>query len=832
MTKPTGPYRDTLPTYLKDHERRIYRLEHRRLLGGGGGGGTVGPPGPPGPQGDTGPAGPPGPTGPQGPEGDQGPAGPAGPEGPEGPQGIQGPQGEAGSGITMQGSVPTPGDLPPTGNNQGDAYIVQEDDSLWIWDGTQWVSGGSIQGPPGSQGPTGATGAQGPPGDPGPQGDIGPAGPQGDPGATGAPGPPGADGATGPQGPPGADGAQGPPGADGAQGPPGATGDTGPPGPPGADSTVPGPQGPPGADGAPGATGEQGPPGPQGDPGAQGPPGATGNTGPPGPPGADSTVPGPQGPPGADGAQGPPGPKGDTGDTGPQGPPGDPLDCAACDDRFVNITGDEMTGLLASPGITGPSAGGDLLLQPNGGTTMLGSATGTPGNLTLRGIDEFGFGPSLLWRLGNVDAASINVGPDNLFIQTRRPNTDVIIDSRRQFRFRIQGLNPVDFLTMDGTNGAVFTRPVVLPGDATLPLQATTLQQLNAAVATRLTQAQADALYVNISGDTMTGKLTINDQLSVSGPVQIPLVPVNPDNAASKQYVDTQVATRLDEATADARYVNVTGDTMTGPLEVQMGGNPAARLGSVSPADAIQVFRRPGAVWALLAFYDSDFTTRSAFLGTQNGTGIFLGSDAGPVAFQTAGSESGRFDAVNSHFMLGMQGASVNNPGFFYNASNNGIVSIGGSDASIPNLICNKTTLASAHPYIHFRNTNTTIGTITRNAATAAVLYNTTSDYRMKDDRGLITGALDRLRMLKPRRVHWKGTPDDNVVDGFFAHEVAIAVPDAVTGSKDDVADVDDEDMGLAVGDIIPQQLDVSRLIPLLVAAVQELSAKVDALTT
>ena len=117
--------------------------------------------GPPGPQG------PPGAQGPIGPVGPQGSTGGVGPQGPAGPQGIQGPQGVAGTGITMQGSLPTEGDLPATGNTQGDAYIVQADDSLWIWDGTAWVSGGSIQGPPGAQGPQGPQGVQGPQGAPG-----------------------------------------------------------------------------------------------------------------------------------------------------------------------------------------------------------------------------------------------------------------------------------------------------------------------------------------------------------------------------------------------------------------------------------------------------------------------------------------------------------------------------------------------------------------------------------------------------------------------------------------------------------------------------------------
>jgi hypothetical protein len=103
----------------------------------------------------------------------------------------------------MKGSVPTTASLPATGNAQGDAYIVTADDSLWIWDGTAWVSGGSIQGPPGATGPAGppgATGAQGPQGVPGA---TGPAGPTGPAGATGPQGPTGATGATGPQGPQG-----------------------------------------------------------------------------------------------------------------------------------------------------------------------------------------------------------------------------------------------------------------------------------------------------------------------------------------------------------------------------------------------------------------------------------------------------------------------------------------------------------------------------------------------------------------------------------------------------------------------------------------------------
>jgi len=116
--------------------------------------------------------------------------------------------------------------LPGSGNTQGDAYLVQTDDSLHVWDGATWVSGGSIQGPQGIQGESGEQGIQGEQGIEGPVGPQGLQGPAGEKGNTGDTGPAGADGAVGPAG---ADGAVGP------QGPQGETGDTGPAGPAGAD---------------------------------------------------------------------------------------------------------------------------------------------------------------------------------------------------------------------------------------------------------------------------------------------------------------------------------------------------------------------------------------------------------------------------------------------------------------------------------------------------------------------------------------------------------------------------------------------------------------------
>jgi hypothetical protein len=58
-------------------------------------------------------------------------------------------------------------------------------------------------------------------------------------------------------------------------------------------------------------------------------------------------------------------------------------------------------------------------------------------------------------------------------------------------------------------------------------------------------------------------------------------------------------------------------------------------------------------------------------------------------------------------------------------------------------------------------------------------------------------------------------------LDGFFAHEVAEICPQAVSGEKDGL----DDD-----GNIQPQGIDNSHLVPLLVATIQELEARITAL--
>lgn len=108
-------------------------------------------------------------------------------------------------------------------------------------------------------------------------------------------------------------------------------------------------------------------------------------------------------------------------------------------------------------------------------------------------------------------------------------------------------------------------------------------------------------------------------------------------------------------------------------------------------------------------------------------------------------------------------------------------------------------------------------GSITVSSTSTA--YNTSSDYRLKENVVPMTGSLDRVDQLKPSRFNFIG--DDKVVDGFLAHEAQEIVPEAVTGVKDGL---DDE------GNPEYQGIDQAKLVPLLVGAIQELKAEVEAL--
>jgi hypothetical protein len=125
---------------------------------------------------------------------------------------------------------------------------------------------------------------------------------------------------------------------------------------------------------------------------------------------------------------------------------------------------------------------------------------------------------------------------------------------------------------------------------------------------------------------------------------------------------------------------------------------------------------------------------------------------------------------------------------------------------------------ASSATHYSFGNGNGVVGTITTSGTSTS--YNTSSDYRLKENVTAVSDGIIRLQQLKPSRFNFIVDPD-TVVDGFLAHEVQTIVPEAITGEKDAV---DDE------GNPEYQGIDQSKLVPLLTAALQEAIGRIEIL--
>ena len=149
--------------------------------------------------------------------------------------------------------------------------------------------------------------------------------------------------------------------------------------------------------------------------------------------------------------------------------------------------------------------------------------------------------------------------------------------------------------------------------------------------------------------------------------------------------------------------------------------------------------------------------------------------------------------------------------------------------------------LASTGTIIQFAQADNSVGDIAVTGSTTS--YNTSSDYRLKENVVPMSASIDRLKQLKPCKFNFI-TDADKTVDGFLAHEAQEVVPEAVTGEKDAMR-TEEYEVTPAVMDgetvvteavmgerEVPdyQGIDQSKLVPLLVASLQEAVEKIEAL--
>ena len=160
-----------------------------------------------------------------------------------------------------------------------------------------------------------------------------------------------------------------------------------------------------------------------------------------------------------------------------------------------------------------------------------------------------------------------------------------------------------------------------------------------------------------------------------------------------------------------------------------------------------------------------------------------------------------------------------------------------------------------------FRRGGTVCGEITVNGDSQTTAYQTSSDYRLKENVTYDFDATARLKQLKPCRFNFISNPDNTTVDGFLAHEVSSIVPEAIGGEKDGTQELDNvvlnsdgtvnsseitekdwvvgkedktyaDDTTWVASKTVPkyQGIDQAKLVPLLVKTIQELEARITAL--
>ena len=181
----------------------------------------------------------------------------------------------------------------------------------------------------------------------------------------------------------------------------------------------------------------------------------------------------------------------------------------------------------------------------------------------------------------------------------------------------------------------------------------------------------------------------------------------------------------------------------------------------------------------------------------------------------------------NGNFCVGGMVGSSNNGNIQSPGQGNGNTNVGSAMWTEGRFICN-----SASTFSSFgRNSTGTVISFTRQGgdqgsigvAVGSVSFNTSSDYRLKENVVSITDGITRVKQLLPKRFNFIEDTTNTLRDGFLAHEVSSIVPESITGTKDEV----DSD-----NNPVHQSIDQSKLVPLLTAALQEAIVEIETLKT
>ena len=351
------------------------------------------------------------------------------------------------------------------------------------------------------------------------------------------------------------------------------------------------------------------------------------------------------------------------------------------------------------------------------------------------------------------------------------------------------GVRLVDGTDYTGTNGTSITLTTAAQnGDEVVVISYATFQ-----VADAYTKAESDARFVDVTGDTMTGALGIgssaSNRLALTYDQVSGLATVGPNSTGGSTTLS--LGTSLSGSYAERMRITSTGNV---------------GIGTTSPNQTLVVKTADGGGIAI------ENSAGNQYRWAVNADDSFSVVDSG-TAERLRIDSSGNLLVGGTTVESGYGGIPVLSVG----ANSNGLITVRRSSTA-------------AASQIIFYNPNGIVGQILTDGSSTT--FATSSDYRLKENVQPMVGATDRLMALKPVNFAWK--VDGSRVDGFLAHEAQEVVPECVTGQKDQVqiVEIKDEDGNVTGTEERPvyQGIDQSKIVPLLTAALQEALTKIEQL--